>query len=44
MLYPLISYFQYDLAFTFHKLNVGRDNSVSIATSYELNSPGIEFR
>ena len=44
MLYPHIFYFKYDLSFTFHKQNVGRDNSVGIATSYGLESPGIEFR
>jgi len=44
MLYPHISYFKYDLFFTFHKQKVCRDNSVGIATSYGLDSPGIEFR
>ena len=40
----LISLSEDDLSFTFHKQNVGRDNSVGIATAYGLDGPGIQSR
>ena len=42
MLFPLLSFLEYDLSFTFHKQNVGLDNSVGIASGYGLDGPGIQ--
>jgi hypothetical protein len=40
----LISLSEDDLFFAIHKQNVGRDNSVGIATGYGLDCPGVQSR